>query len=645
MKLGKKKINVTDFALGISRLKLGLTAKPPLKINGEARFADTGDDDRVTIRMEEVASIMKEGSKGDANMPNTPEGTSFTLSEFVKKEYALSRVYSREVAEAHRRGDLHLHKLAFIDRPYCAGQSVEYVKKYGLNRYASFAAVKPAVHIDAMIDHLYRYSLALRANFGGAIGWDAVNLYLAPFLVGLSDQKIYQAAQQLIYQFNQTVGPHGGQPIFSDMNLYWEVPDHLAKVPAIGPRGKYTGKVYNDYKKEAQSFVWQIFEVYKKGDAMGRPFFWPKPDLHITEKFWRTPGHERFLTHVSEVAAKTGNPYFIFDRGKTAKISECCRVSFELSDDDLRDCRWPWRMRYAAAPYVSLNLPRLAYLARGSEEKFFEILKQKLALVVQAHLNKKAYLKEMLALGEKGPLGLLTIKQPGEEEPYLRMRKMSFLVGVLGVGDCVYALTGERMHKSEAALKLGLKIVAQMKVICEQEGKRLGMKMVLEQDPAESTAYRFARLDLEYYRKEAEKVVHGNLEKNEVYYTNSTHLDVDAPVDPLERVEKEGLFHPLILGGNISHIWLGEHEPSAASVAQVVKKTFFKTQNTQIAFSPEFTFCRKCGQVSRGLKKKCVFCRSAQVDGITRITGYYTFTSGWGAGKRQELKDRCRLDF
>ncbi|WP_334139710.1 anaerobic ribonucleoside-triphosphate reductase [Thermovirga lienii] len=48
--------------------------------------------------------------------------------------------------------------------------------------------------------------------------------------------------------------------------------------------------------------------------------------------------------------------------------------------------------------------------------------------------------------------------------------------------------------------------------------------------------------------------------------------------------------------------------------------------------------------MSRGLKEACVFCGSEKVDGITRITGYFTKTSSWNAGKRGELKDRQRVE-
>jgi ribonucleoside-triphosphate reductase len=629
-------IDATDFALRIRGDNGNGNDK-------SFRFKDTGKDGTISITTEEAkAVIVGMGSKDDANKINSPEATGFTLAEHVKKEYALNCVFSKEVAGAHRRGDIHLQKLGFIDRPYCSGQSVEYVKKFSLEKHSSFAAVKPAAHADALVDHLHRMTMALRAHFGGAIGWDAVNMYLAPYLVGASDSEIYQIAQKLIYSFNETAGPHGAQPVFSDINLYWEIPEHFAKVPAIGPRGQYTGRVYQDYEKESQAFVWQIFNVYKKGDADGKPFFWPKPNLHITKKFWKTDRHEEFLEHVSEVAAKMGNPYFILDRNDTAKISECCRLSFELSKDDLEDAKKPWRMRYAACPYLSPNLPRIAYRAAGSEEKFFQCLDEILDLLFKAHLQKRDFLKKIFDLGGKGPLAMLTYKAPGEKEPYLRFEKMAYLIAVVGVDDAVRFHTGKAIHESDESLKFGLKILAYIKKRCQEFSQKHEVKVVVDQAPSESTCYRLARLDMEYYPKQAEKIVHGNLKTGEIYYTNSSQVAADVPLGPLERIEIEGRFHPLMEGGCMTHIWLGETNPPASSIANLIKKTFENTQNVQVAFSPEFTVCLECNKVVGGLRKICPFCKSKKVDGITRITGYYSFTSGWNKGKMGELKDRFR---
>jgi ribonucleoside-triphosphate reductase len=113
-------------------------------------------------------------------------------------------------------------------------------------------------------------------------------------------------------------------------------------------------------------------------------------------------------------------------------------------------------------------------------------------------------------------------------------------------------------------------------------------------------------------------------------------------MNPIERVRQEGLFHPLIEAGALTHIWLGEAKPSGESLANFVVKTFKQTQNDQIAFSPEFTTCSRCHRTSRGLAEICGYCGSRDVDGITRITGYFTRISSWNKGKIGELHDRYR---
>jgi ribonucleoside-triphosphate reductase len=530
--------------------------------------------------------------------------------------------------------------LGFIDRPYCSGQSVEYVKKFGLDLPNALSIAKPAKHPEVLLAQMVKFSAALQGVFAGAIGWDAVNIFFAPFLVGFSDSEIKQIAQMMIYEYSQQAVARGGQAIFSDINLYWEVPKHFETVPAIGPGGQYTGKTYGDYLEESQRFVWALFDVYKAGDGAGRPFFFPKPLVHMTEKFFQTPRHEEFLRHISEVAAEMGNTYFVFDRGETAKISECCRLSFKLEKSDLEDAREPWRMRYSALQNVTINLPRLAYRAAGSDSRLYEMIEKQLELAAQAHIQKKNFITDILAAENRGPLSMLAMKRDGQ--PYLRMWRVSYLMGILGLNELVQAHKGKELHEDSEALKFGLKVISFLKLKCEELSKRYNMHFVLEQTPAESTAYRFAKLDRDHYPQFANATVKGHLQSGEIYYTNSTYFNVSHPMNPVDRVRLEGLFHPLIEAGALTHVWLGESRPNAESISNFVIKTFRHTQNAQIAFSPEFTSCNDCGRITRGLRDDCPSCHSGNIEGITRITGYFSRISGWNKGKLGELKDRFR---
>jgi anaerobic ribonucleoside-triphosphate reductase len=630
----------------IASLELDFVTAPLIRELTNAKLVEYGlakirrQHTRLGVPLYDARQIIMNPNKENANVPHGPEATNLTLSERIKKEFALLEVFGQDLADSHMRGDIHLHDLGMIDRPYCSGQSIEYVKKFGLNLPNAISIAKPAKHPEVLIEQIIKFSAALQGHFAGAIGWDAVNLFLAPYLEKVDDERMKQLAQILIFEFAQQAVARGGQSIFSDLNLYWEVPDHFVGVPAIGPRGQFTGSNYEDYQEESQRFVSALFDVYMEGDAMGRPFFFPKPNVHMTEKFFKTDGHEEFMHKICSVAAEKGNTYFVFDRGNTAKISECCRLTFKLDQHDLDDAKTPWKMRYSAMQNVTINLPRIAYEAHQDDARLIDIIRERMDIVAQAHVQKKEFISKLLAMGKSGPLALLTMELDGE--PYYRLQKASFLIGMVGLNEMVQYHTGKQMHESKDATKFGLKVIAEMKKESEALGEQYGIRMPLEQTPAESTAYRFAKLDAKYYPLQAPTVIRGNRNNGEIYYTNSTYLNVGAPISAIERTKLEGVFHPLIDAGALTHVWLGEHKPAPESIAAFVRKTFETTQNAQIAFSPEFTSCLDCGKTVRGLHPSCPKCSSPNIEGITRVTGFFSKTNSWNKGKLGELKDRVR---
>jgi len=592
------------------------------------------------LPMFDVENIITQANKENSNTTHNPESINLTIAETVLKQYALQRIFSEDIARAHYEGDIHLHDLGFCVRPYCGGHSLEYVKKFGLRLPNITSTSSPARHPEVLIGHMVKMASTLQSYYAGAIGWEAVNVFFAPFLVGLPYEKIQQLAEMLVFEFNQLAGARGSQVVFTDFNLYWNVPRHLKDAPAIGPGGEPTGKPYSEYEKEAQSFLKALFEIYLEGDAMGKTFVFPKPLLHINDDFFKTEGWEEFLDLACEVASKQGITYFVYDRGDEITVSQCCRLKLKLDEVDLKEALTPEKMRFSALQNITLNLPRLAYRAHGSEEMVFSEIEKTMDMVGRAHLQKKKFILSLMELGSEGPVSLLTMEHDGEK--YLRLDRLTYLVGLLGLNEMVQHHTGEQLHESQEALRFGLKVVAHMSLVCERLSKKYGINMVLEESPAESSGYRLAKLDMKYFPSQTREVVKGEIETDNYYYTNSIHMATDAPIDYIERVEKQSLFHPLIKAGAIIHIWLGEHEPPAASIRKFVVKTFEETNAAQIAFSPEFTVCNACSRTSRGLSEECPRCGSTDTYGITRIVGYFSKVSTWNKGKLGELDERKR---
>jgi len=594
---------------------------------------------RLGFPLYDVRQLIRHQNKENANVPHAPEGTSLALVEGIKREYALHVVFSREVGDAHLAGDLHLHGLGYIDRPYSAFQSLEYLKRFGLRLPHSVTVAGPARHAEVLLAHMVRFGASLQGHFAGVIGWDAVNLSFAPYLAGMGVRELEQFAQMLIYEFSQLTSSRGGQAIFTDIHLSWEVPDVLAELPAVGPGGKPTGRTFREYGEEARRFARALMAVYREGDATGKPFIFPRPIVHITDAFFRTPGHEAFLEEICGVAAAKGNPCFILDREQGARIAPCGCMDFEGEAGG--GAYEPWKRRCASIQNVTLNLPRLGYRAwEGDDGKLFSLLDEVIALAAKAHIQKRDFIESLLSLGDAGPLAMLAMQNDGS--PYLRMADATYLIGMTGLNELVQIRKGKPLHDSDEALAFGLSLIGHMKEEVEKLCEIHGMKFVLEQTPAETTAYRFARLDLKRFSPLSGRYVRGDLAKGEIYYTNATHLHPAASVDPATRIRIEGRFHPFFRAGAVTHIELGEAEPSAALLADLVVYAFCETQSNQIVFSPEFTCCAHCGATMRGLLAECRHCGSKEVDGLARITQYYSRVSGWNRGKRAELRDRNR---
>jgi len=599
---------------------------------------------RLGFPLYDVRQLILHQNKENANTPHSPEGTNLLFAEGIKKEFSLYDVFSIDIGEAHTVGDLHIHGLGYIDRPYSCCQSLEYLKLFGLKLPHAINSAKPAKHAEVLLAHMVRFSAVLQGHFTGTISWDALNISFAPYLCGKTDKEVRQFAQMLVYEFSQLSATRGGQALYTDIHLYYDMPLYWADLPAIGPEGKPTGKMYRDYTDEAQRFTRAIFEVFKKGDATGRPFILPRPLLHITKNFWQEPGAEDLLSQACDVAAYQGNTCFVFDRSEDTLDMGCFSHIFRQDASYRGELAKPWLLRQAAIQSVTLNLPRAGYKTQGNEAKLFACLKDLMGKAVKTHIQKKDFLEKLLSYAEQGPLAVLAMNTDGA--PFLRMNRSTYIIGLAGLNELVRIHTGGELHQSAEAEAFGLKIVNFLYLEALRASRETAMKFVLEQSPAETTAYRFARLDLKYHSPIAGRFVRGDIADGAIYYTNSTHLPAGADVSPMERVLREGKFHPDLEGEVITHLLPGSGRPDAQTLSRFVRDVFEKSANRQIDFSPEFTACLACGKTTRGIFDHCPACESPEVEGIARLTKYYSKISGWNKGKLAELQNRkIQTDF
>ncbi|MCL7413048.1 MAG: anaerobic ribonucleoside-triphosphate reductase, partial [ANME-2 cluster archaeon] len=202
------------------------------------------------------------------------------------------------------------------------------------------------------------------------------------------------------------------------------------------------------------------------------------------------------------------------------------------------------------------------------------------------------------------------------------------------------------------ARQLSIRAMYEMEFYSRELSEKYDIEIALARTPAETTCQRFAVSDMLHneYKEFAEVVIKGDLEAaksrlNEtrdlpVYYTNGTHVPPGANVSLPERIDIEHVFFPIVDGGNILHIFMGEGHPDPQGLKEFAMNLVRNTQVGYFAFTKDMTVCMNDFHVAGGLLDECPNCASSNVEHLSRVTGYIQAVDGWNNGKKQELKDR-----
>lgn len=307
---------------------------------------------------------------------------------------------------------------------------------------------------------------------------------------------------------------------------------------------------------------------------------------------------------------------------------------------------------------MSLNCPRAAYKAEHDDKKLIAELKALMDKAIEVFKIKREWMNELIArnripFASQRPLDPVT-RELGSVA--VDFESLVYTIGVVGINEMVQYHTGSQIHESDKAYKLAIRIMFEMKLYAQELSKKHNMTIALARTPAETTAQRFAVSDLlhEEYREKAMQCVKGDVQKSlnnisktrdlPVYYTNGTHLPVNAKVSLPERIKYEQTFFPIVDGGNIMHIWMGEKSPNPEGLMDFAMNLCKNSQVGYFAFTRDMTVCIDEGYVASGILEKCPKCGSENVQHLSRITGYLQSVEGWNEGKKQELKDRKRYE-
>ena len=563
--------------------------------------------------------------KENATVTYSIGGLILNNSGAVTANYWLS-LYDKEIDNAHRNGDIHLHDLSMLTG-YCAGWSLKQLIKEGLGGVPGKITSSPAKHLSTLCNQMVNFLGILQNEWAGAQAFSSFDTYLAPFVKAdnLSYKEVKQAIQSFVYGVN-TPSRWGTQAPFTNITLDWTVPNDLAELPAI-VGGVEQDFLYKDCQKEMDMVNKAFIEIMIEGDANGRGFQYPIPTYSITKDFDFSETENNKL--LFEMTAKYGIPYFSnyinSDMEPSDVRSMCCRLRL-----DLRELRKKSGGYFGSGEstgsigVVTINLPRIAYLAKDKKD-FYKRLEKIMDIAARSLKIKRDILTKLLNDG----LYPYTKRYLGNFNNHF---STIGLIGMNEVGLNAKWLKADLTHKKTQEFAKDVLNFMRNKLSDYQE--KYGDLYNLEATPAESTTYRFAKMDKAKYPD----IITAAKEGETPFYTNSSHLPVGYTSDLFEALDVQDDLQTLYTSGTVFHVFLGERMDSWQACASLVKKIAENYKLPYYTISPTYSICRDHGYLN-GEVKTCPYC-GADTEVYSRITGYYRPVANWNDGKMEEYKHR-----
>ena len=543
----------------------------------------------------------------------------------ITANYWLSEVYDKEIAEAHKNCDFHIHDLSMLTG-YCAGWSLKQLIKEGLGGVPGKITSAPAKHLSTLTNQMVNFLGIMQNEWAGAQAFSSFDTYLAPFVKidNLSYKEVKQAIQSFVYGVN-TPSRWGTQAPFTNITLDWTVPNDLAELNAI-VGGKEQDFKYKDCQKEMDMVNKAFIEIMIEGDANGRGFQYPIPTYSITRDFDFSETENNKL--LFEMTAKYGTPYFSnyinSDMEPSDVRSMCCRLRL-----DLRELRKKSGGFFGSGEstgsigVVTINMPRIAYLAKD-EKEFFDRLSKLMDLAAKSLKIKRDIVTKLLNEGLY---------------PYTKRYLGSFdnhfsTIGLVGMNEaCLNANWINKDLTEDVAQEFTKKTLNFMREKLSDYQEKYKDLYNLEATPAESTSYRLAKKDRQLY---PDIITASN--DDTPYYTNSSHLPVGYTDDLFKALDIQDELQTLYTSGTVFHVFLGERIPDWKSCSALVKKIAENYKLPYYTMSPTYSVCKNHGYIA-GEVSKCPICKE-NTEIYSRITGYYRPISNWNDGKTKEYDMR-----
>ncbi|EME7110856.1 anaerobic ribonucleoside-triphosphate reductase [Enterococcus faecium] len=497
-------------------------------------------------------TVVNENANKDSNVFNTQRDLTAGI---VGKSIGL-KMLPPHIANAHQKGDIHYHDLDY--HPYTPMTNCCLIDFKGmLNNGFKIgnAEVESPKSIQTATAQISQIIANVASSQYGGCSADRTDELLAPFAElnykkhlkdaeewidsperqkeyakAKTKKDIFDAMQSLEYEIN-TLFTSNGQTPFTSLGF---------------------GLGENWFEREIQKAILQI-RINGLGSEKRTAIF---PKLIFTLKKGVNLNPEDPNYDIKQLALECATKRMYPDILNYDKIVELtgsfkvpmgCRSFLQGWKDENGQEANVGRMNLGV---VTLNLPRIAIESKGDQNKFWQLLSDRLEIMKDALLYRVERCKEAIPANAPilymyGAFGKRLSRTDSVNELF-KNRRATVSLGYIGLYEVASAFFGGEWETNPEAKAFTLDIVKELKANADAWGDEYGYHFSVYSTPSESLTDRFCRLDTEKFG-----IIENITDKE--YYTNSFHYDVRKNPTPFEKLEFEKDYPKYCSGGFIHY--------------------------------------------------------------------------------------------
>ncbi len=615
------------------------------------RKANTTDESILSLIKNSNKDVMEENSNKNAVMAATQRDL---IAGEVSKDLTRRLLLPEKISKAHEEGAIHFHDADYFLQPIfnCClvnigdmldngtvmnGKLIESPKSFQVACTVMtqiIASVASSQYGGQSVDisHLGKYLRKSYNKFKRQIQEECEGENVPEEVIEKLTQRrlrdeLKSGVQTIQYQINTLMTTNGQSP-FVTIFLNLREDDEYIKENAMIIE-EIIRQRYEGIKNEKGVYVTPAF---------------PKLIYVLDEHNCLKGGKYDYLTRMAvKCSAKRMYPDYISAKkmreNYEGNVFSCmgCRSFLSPWKDENGNYKFEGRFNQGV---VSINLPQIAILADGDEDKFWKLMDERLELCYEALMCRHNALLGVKS--DTSPVhwqyGAIARLEKGEViDKYLMDGYSTLSLGYIGIYEMTKVMKGVS-HTDPKGREFAMRVMNYMNAACKKWKADTGLGFSLYGTPAESLCYRFARIDQARFGTIKDVTDKG-------YYTNSYHVDVREEIDAFSKFKFESDFQPISSGGAISYVEVPNMRNNLEAMEDVVR---FIYDNIQYAeFNTKSDYCHVCGYdgeiiINDEGEWECPNCGNKDHDkmNVTRRTCGYLGENFWNVGKTKEIKAR-----